>query len=135
MQNLEIFNLATCTTPYQAANKYYVDLLFNYGTPTPLPLPELTFTLIGTTPTMILGNIIGNFDLYINGNSSGSPMASFSVIKNDQTVIASITRHNSMCGISLKERLYITWNPGQGIFCHKDSTNYDGNYTLQYREL
>ena len=133
MQNLRIINLQDPIAAQDAVTKKYTDNLFNFGTPTPVPLPTGTITLNGTTPSLVLSNFIGNFDIYISG-PTGAPVGSFSIIKNDKTVQASITRNSSFCGIFSKERLNIIWNSNQGVYCFKDNTNYDGLYTFQYRQ-
>ena len=135
MENLRVVEAQNPIDAQDLTTKFYVDNLFNYGTPTPLPLPTATFTLTGTNSSLILSSFTGNFDLYITGTSSGSPMGSFSLIKNDISVIASITRNNSMCGTNTKERLTVTWNPNSGIYCNKNDINHDGTYTVQYRQL
>jgi len=133
MGNLRIMNLQDPMAAQDAVTKKYTDNLFNFGTPTPVPLPTGTITLNGTTPSLVLSNFIGNFDIYISG-PTGAPVGSFSIIKNDQIVQASITRNSSFCGISSKERLNITWNPNQGVYCFKDNINHNGTYTFQYRQ-
>lgn len=133
MQNLRIINLQDPIDLQDAVTKKYTDNLFNFGTPTPILFPTFNFTLTGTVPTLIMSNLIGSFDFYISG-PTGAPVGSFSIIKNDQTVQASITRHNSFCGISSKERLNITWNSNQGVYCFKDKINHNGTYTFQYRQ-
>ena len=132
MDNLQIINLATCVDPFQAANKFYVDQLFNTGSPTPpVGFSTISFTLNGTTPTNLFSTI-GSYTLFIKSNTAGGPFASFQVLKNDTNVIASIYRVNSFCGNTTKERLNISWDANDFLKCSKDGINFDGNYSCMY---
>lgn len=125
MEFKDLINVRNPIQPQDAVPKSYVDSL----TSTTSNYQELTITLTDMNPTIFYGALTGVYTFVIQSTDSYGPKAKFNVAKNDQSKIANIQRTINSPGIN-NCNLQITWNANVGIGVYKNTTDYNGNFTV-----
>lgn len=116
-----ITSVADPSGQYDAANKRYVDSIGVRG----------SFDLVGTTATLISGNIKGSYLIMVTNLVLNGASATFVVTKNESSNVAQVNR-TSMCpGYNSFTALNIIWPIGEGIYLQKSDSYYDGSYYVK----
>lgn len=116
-----ITSVADPNDQYDAANKRYVDFIGVRG----------SFDLIGTTPTLISGNIKGSYLIMITNLVLNGASATFVATKNESSNEAQVNRTSLCPGYGSFTTLNIIWPIGGGIYLQKSDSYYDGSYYVK----
>jgi len=128
----KITNVPTPILPNDPTNVEYVNQqISNLG------ITKITVTLTGTEWMQISTSNSGCFEIYITSIVAFGPSAIFAISKTNTTKYPQKNRFCSSPGNNGSQltQLDLKWEPGEGMFLKKDTTDYDGDYVVNLQNL